>query len=954
MPYLYRPIFILSCLVALLLPDCVFAQGFVHFPPLQASAAYQVMEQNDGTYRVYGNHNNFNFNAQATLNYYHLSQQGVYLGIGDSLQNTNTNDYWLWLPKVEQLITFRNLLPTQTAVEVERFTPDSTLVYRKTFEFSDADSIYFGNLLELENGDVFTFGLVDSFAAGYSPEVVCMRLNALGDSVWSEKIALFPGQDFAVEAFQSEIKELPNGDIVIVLMADAKPVFLRLTSSGSVVYREIYSTLQLAANPAASIADNGSMFVTFNDAQAGALFLLSLDANAQIQWQKDLRASFNAEVDVPGTYQIIVNAAGNVTFAGTMLVDGIDRQLMIAEFAQSNGNLLNVKQYSGLANSAVRLLGSTLLADGNLAFCGTWEQKAIVIKTTANGSIFDGGLRGRVSIDLNTDCVADASEPPITQWLIEAKSATKSYFTYTTDQGQYAFSNLDSAQYTVRIRHQNYVWQSCPDSVVVIGHDTLLHDIAVRSIFDCPVMKLDIAAPFIRYCAPNTFHIQYRNYGSDTATQVRVELTLDSPLIFAGASITPSNISGQKLTFNLPNTRPSEGGAFTVTTLMDCASTAPGRSVCVRGQIYPDSICINNLGSWNGGMLEVTPSCQQDTVRFELKNNGKNPTGDLEYIIIEDHIFLRTEPVNLNPGEVKIIAQYAENGGTIRLTAEQVPGHPLAVTPNIGVEACGNAGIFSTGYLTELPNQTGNPFTDVFCDEIIASFDPNDKRALPVGYDPQHYIEQNTPIEYIIRFQNTGNDTAFRVVLIDTLSPFLDFSTVLPGASSHQYRFSPSANNVLVFTFDPIALPDSTTNEPASHGFVQFWVNQQNNVPKGSRIENTARIYFDVNDPVVTNTTYHTVGDIVLSEDGSIPPYAMPKLELSPNPAKASCLVSYSGLTNSHTRLELVDLFGRVLLEQQFSGQAILQTEHLPTGIYHLHLREKQTLLAGAKLVRID
>ncbi|MCB0556652.1 MAG: hypothetical protein KDD02_24110, partial [Phaeodactylibacter sp.] len=63
----------------------------------------------------------------------------------------------------------------------------------------------------------------------------------------------------------------------------------------------------------------------------------------------------------------------------------------------------------------------------------------------------------------------------------------------------------------------------------------------------------------------------------------------------------------------------------------------------------------------------------------------------------------------------------------------------------------------------------------------------NDKQGFPRGYGDEHYIYPGTDLEYLVRFQNTGNDTAFLVVIRDTLSEFLDIATVRPGAASHPY-----------------------------------------------------------------------------------------------------------------------------------------------------------------------
>ena len=61
-------------------------------------------------------------------------------------------------------------------------------------------------------------------------------------------------------------------------------------------------------------------------------------------------------------------------------------------------------------------------------------------------------------------------------------------------------------------------------------------------------------------------------------------------------------------------------------------------------------------------------------------------------------------------------------------------------------------------------------------------------------------------------------------------------------------------------------LPDSNVNEPASHGFIKFRIQQKASNPTGARIENTAAIYFDYNAPVLTNTTWHTIGnDFIIS-----------------------------------------------------------------------------------------
>ncbi|MCC6724195.1 MAG: T9SS type A sorting domain-containing protein [Saprospiraceae bacterium] len=153
----------------------------------------------------------------------------------------------------------------------------------------------------------------------------------------------------------------------------------------------------------------------------------------------------------------------------------------------------------------------------------------------------------------------------------------------------------------------------------------------------------------------------------------------------------------------------------------------------------------------------------------------------------------------------------------------------------------------------------GTPFLAETCRTVSNSFDPNAKSALPQGDGDQYLIAAGTSLQYRIDFQNTGTDTAFQVAVRDTLSPLLDPTTVRPGASSHAYTWQILEGNVLKFSFHQIMLPDSNTNEPASHGFVQFEIKLKAGIMPYSTINNKAAIFFDFNAPILTNTVFHTI-----------------------------------------------------------------------------------------------
>jgi len=138
-------------------------------------------------------------------------------------------------------------------------------------------------------------------------------------------------------------------------------------------------------------------------------------------------------------------------------------------------------------------------------------------------------------------------------------------------------------------------------------------------------------------------------------------------------------------------------------------------------------------------------------------------------------------------------------------------------------------------------------------DNVIGSFDPNDKQVVPSIFTPES-LANKAPLTYTIRFQNTGNFPASFITLADTLSQNLDPATFRVLASSHPMTWTMEGSGIVKFQFENINLSDSTTNEPASHGFVKYAIQAKPGLQLGDEIENTAHIYFDFNEPVVTNT----------------------------------------------------------------------------------------------------
>ena len=154
--------------------------------------------------------------------------------------------------------------------------------------------------------------------------------------------------------------------------------------------------------------------------------------------------------------------------------------------------------------------------------------------------------------------------------------------------------------------------------------------------------------------------------------------------------------------------------------------------------------------------------------------------------------------------------------------------------------------------------------TAILRQRVQGSYDPNDKAENLGGNITLQEVSSADYITYVIRFQNTGTDTAFNVTVRDTLDSKLDWNTVEMVGASHPYQMQINSSNKLAWTFDGINLPDSNRNEPASHGYLAYRIRPRTNLALNDIIYNNAAIYFDFNLPVLTLEAQTLVIDITL------------------------------------------------------------------------------------------
>ncbi|MBF9223892.1 T9SS type A sorting domain-containing protein [Hymenobacter ruricola] len=236
---------------------------------------------------------------------------------------------------------------------------------------------------------------------------------------------------------------------------------------------------------------------------------------------------------------------------------------------------------------------------------------------------------------------------------------------------------------------------------------------------------------------------------------------------------------------------------------------------------------------------------------------------------------------------------------------------------------------------------------------VTGSFDPND---ITVNYDrlTPAQVAARQPLDYTVRFQNMGTDTAFTVVINDTLDFHkLNLSSLMLVAQSHNCIWSLSNAGLLTVRFVNIKLPHRNQDVIRSQGFVRFRVQPKPSLAVGEVIPNHASIVFDYNAPVITNTATTAV----MLASATLARHDAAAWNAYPNPATDAVTIGADLATGGQVQLDLLDALGRTVRHQAFTAPAgalrqALDLSGLAPGLYVLRLTPPTGPASTQQLVR--
>lgn len=247
---------------------------------------------------------------------------------------------------------------------------------------------------------------------------------------------------------------------------------------------------------------------------------------------------------------------------------------------------------------------------------------------------------------------------------------------------------------------------------------------------------------------------------------------------------------------------------------------------------------------------------------------------------------------------------------------------------------------------SNIANQMVN-YTDTLEMCVVGSYDPNDKMVTPkvLNYD-EYKNGQTGYLEYLIRFQNEGTFPAEIIRITDSLNATIDLSTFEMIQSSHNYNMK-IADNIIEWIFDDINLVHKDQNEELSKGYILFRAKPTHNLSIQDIMSNKASIFFDFNEPIVTNDAV-----TIFENPTSIKTTDWIPFLISPNPSSDYITIK----THKETifNIEIISIDGHLVdTISSIGGELKYDISQFQPGLYIIRLSNNSNQNMGFQKMMI-
>ncbi len=593
----------------------------------------------------------------------------------------------------------------------------------------------------------------------------------------------------------------------------------------------------------------------------------------------------------------------------------------LASFEYVNDQLIESFVISDQYGSFGSLYYEDIDNDGDRDIIGSGNE-LVWIKNLKNSP----SLSGQVFFDADNDGKFDNNERGIGQAKVTVTPLALS--SYTTPSGYFKFV-IDQNNYNISAEiDSNWIQTTQPTTYNILSTDSTFIDTLLfgfsplNQINDLDIFVTANARTRCRTDVP--FSIAYSNSGTSVLSgYITVSNEHLIERIDTSISTIPDSVSGDQLFWKFEDLYPGEGGAISLFYTIADQNFVGDTIVLEAKAIIP---VLNN----NADQYPVSSNFEgpNKVTICHCTSSSNNP-----YVVIK-------VPQSAIDG-------YGDNDHSLH-DCDIIPITDRNNDGKIDKEDC----------LVEKPTYDNICFTGIFESVVRCSYDPNDKLANPVGEGEEQLTLKDQSIIYTIRFQNTGNDTAYHVAITDSLDSNLDVNTFKFLSASHKSiqverqiynQGQGNEYNELQFIFDPILLPDSITDETGSQGFVMFSISPKAGAEENTVLKNKASIVFDrfTEFPIITNTVEHTLVSQLRLPTAIIDRTFTVGIMATPNPFNNQLKVALERPVNMVQSIDLsiVSINGRklIVIPNTLNNEVIFNTSNLSTGTYWIVAEDGQT-----------
>ncbi len=594
-------------------------------------------------------------------------------------------------------------------------------------------------------------------------------------------------------------------------------------------------------------------------------------------------------------------------------------------------------------------------------------------------------ISGHIFNDNNANCILNSGDAPVKQGLVTALPGP--YYAYTDENGFYELKvdtlhTSYSISYTPTNLELELLEKICPSTGVFTvstpkGKSNYCCNDFSQKIKQCAILKIDINSNRRRRCFNSVTTVNYQNAGNVSSQPAQVKIVY--PQYVKPISSVPAwtRKNGDTLYYSVGSIVAYATKTITIIDSVICGNESIRfLTQCTQASISPGNICINVSNDWDNADVVVKGACTNGVAKFTILNEGNGDMSDsTRYRVYANDTLISNHKFALKSMEYFKV-ELPTSGKVIRLEADQVANHPDYNTiPRVIFEGCvSSQAALKTAYKGIAMNvpQNNDLVTSTSCIQISDSYDPNDKAVSPKGVSSKNYISAGTRLTYKIRFENTGSDDAYSVVVVDTLDADLDATTFVAGSASHPYsieRIHVQGKEVVKFHFANINLTPKKIDSIKSQGFITFSISAKPTLSDGELIKNEASIFFDYNSAIITNMVSQTIGEYVeedLTRDNIILRTAVSTVTtgiaattttnpvtIYPNPTNENIRINFSG-SYGNVRINIYSVSGTLVLSKNIASEndTTLSLQQLNPGLYYYNISGSNGLNQNGKIVK--